>query len=91
MAVRLGLLQQRLDEVYNGSLETFENESFAESFDLVVLGDVLEHLKDAWSELKRLAGFLKLGGSVVASIPNINHWGVHRMLMRGRFTYQERR
>ena len=81
--------RQRLDEVYNCSVEAFENESYAESFDLVVLGDVLEHLEDPWSQLKRLVGFLKIGGSVVASIPNVNHWGVHHMLLRGRFTYQE--
>jgi 2-polyprenyl-3-methyl-5-hydroxy-6-metoxy-1,4-benzoquinol methylase len=53
-------------------------------FDVVLCGDVLEHLCDPWSTLRSLA---MLGGRVVLSVPNIAHWTGRRALLRGRFAY----
>lgn len=36
----------------------------------------MEHLIDPWQCLKRLKEYLKPGGSVIASIPNVNPWRV---------------
>jgi methionine biosynthesis protein MetW len=55
-------------------------------FDVVVLGDVLEHLRDPWSVLRALA---PVGDRVVASVPNVAHWTGRRALLRGRFPYAE--
>src|SRR5215211_8614384 len=59
-----------------------------ESFDVVLLGDVLEHLKDPLQTLKRLKTFLCPEGYVVASIPNVAHGSVRLSLMQGRFRYR---
>jgi methionine biosynthesis protein MetW len=55
-------------------------------FDAVLLGDVLEHLRDPWSTLRALTA---LGGRVVLSVPNMAHWTGRRALLRGRFPYAE--
>lgn len=46
------------------------------SVDLLLCLDVLEHLRDPWTTLGRLARHLKPGGVVIASIPNIAHVSV---------------
>ena len=55
-------------------------------YDVVLCGDILEHLRDPWSALRALAS---LGGLVVLSVPNIAHWTGRRALACGRFPYVE--
>ena len=56
-------------------------------FDLINCGDILEHLRDPWSMLKRLNELLNHGGHLVLSIPNAGHWSVIKELLKGRFRY----
>lgn len=58
-----------------------------ESFDVILCGDVLEHLKDPLDALRRLKSFLRPEGYVVASLPNIAHGSVRLALMQGKFPY----
>ena len=58
-------------------------------FDYIILGDVLEHLKDPWKLLKNLNLYLKSDGYILAIIPNIMHISVIREIINGSFTYQE--
>ncbi len=59
-------------------------------YEVIVCGDVLEHLVDPWSVLRWLASHLEDGGHVVASIPNIRYYKVLRdLVFRGRFTYRD--
>jgi 2-polyprenyl-3-methyl-5-hydroxy-6-metoxy-1,4-benzoquinol methylase len=64
------------------------NELDEGSFDVVVFGDVLEHLKDPLTALKRLKPSLKPEGYAVASIPNVAHGSVRLALLQGRFRYR---
>lgn len=59
-----------------------------ESFDVIIFGDVLEHLKDPLGALRRTRPLLRPEGYVVASIPNIAHASVRLALMEGRFEYR---
>jgi 2-polyprenyl-3-methyl-5-hydroxy-6-metoxy-1,4-benzoquinol methylase len=59
-----------------------------ESFDVIVFGDVLEHLKDPLQALRHFKPFVHSEGYVVASIPNIAHGSVRLALMQGRFPYR---
>jgi methionine biosynthesis protein MetW len=54
-------------------------------FDAIVLGDVLEHLRDPWSVLAWAASRLRAGGIAAISVPNAVHWTVRREIARGRF------
>ena len=79
----------RLDRVYVGDAEKMVITEPPRSFDYVVFGDVLEHLADPWTTLRRCATFLKPEGLVVASIPNINHASIFHGLLSGRFEYTD--
>jgi 2-polyprenyl-3-methyl-5-hydroxy-6-metoxy-1,4-benzoquinol methylase len=56
-------------------------------FDVVVYGDVLEHLRDPLPVLRQARRLLAAGGSVVISVPNIAHGDVRLALLSGRFEY----
>ncbi len=61
----------------------------AQSFDVAVFGDVLEHLRNPWKLLEETRQLLKPEGYVVASIPNIAHGAIRLALLQGRFDYME--
>lgn len=78
------------EKVLVGDVEEMDLESklVGETFDVIVFGDVLEHLKDPARALGRLEPFLRDGGYVVASIPNVAHGSVRLALLRGEFRYR---
>jgi SAM-dependent methyltransferase len=59
-------------------------------FDVVVLGDVLEHLRHPDATLSALAARLAPGGRVVVSVPNVAHLWIRMSLLVGRFEYADR-
>ena len=60
------------------------------SFDVVLCGDVVEHLRDPVAALARLRPLLRPGGRLVVSTPNIANWAVRLSLLGGRWRYTER-
>lgn len=61
-----------------------------EMFDVIVYGDVLEHLVDPLRVLVALNERLAPGGEVVLSIANVAHLWVRLSLLLGRFEYADR-
>jgi 2-polyprenyl-3-methyl-5-hydroxy-6-metoxy-1,4-benzoquinol methylase len=80
-----------LERIVIGDLDTIDLPAeFADSqFDVVVFGDVLEHLRDPLLLLRSVRGMLAPGGSVVISVPNIAHGDVRLSLLQGRFDYRD--
>jgi 2-polyprenyl-3-methyl-5-hydroxy-6-metoxy-1,4-benzoquinol methylase/regulator of replication initiation timing len=80
-----------LERLVIGDLETMDlADAFGDDrFDVIVFGDVLEHLRDPLPVLRRAKALLADRGSVVASIPNIAHGSVRLALLAGRFDYQD--
>ncbi len=74
-----------LTEVVVGDVERLALPWEAESFDALIMSEVLEHLCDPWSTLERLGRLVHPGGLLLASSPNIAHWKVIRELLAGRF------
>jgi 2-polyprenyl-3-methyl-5-hydroxy-6-metoxy-1,4-benzoquinol methylase len=81
--------EEHCERVIVGDVESLDlgDELDEGSFDVIVFGDVLEHLKDPLQVLRRLKPFLGPRGYVVASIPNIAHGSVRLALMQGKFQY----
>ncbi len=79
------------DRMVVGDVEELDlEETFgAERFDVVIFGDVLEHLVDPEAGLLRTASVLASNGYVVASIPNVTHGSVRLSLMAGEFRYTD--
>ncbi len=60
-----------------------------ETADCIILGDVLEHLRDPWAKLKRLAAVAKPSAQVLACIPNVQHWTIIHNLLEGKWDYAD--
>lgn len=57
-------------------------------FDYVIMGDVLEHLREPSTVLKRLYKYIKKGGHIIISMPNMKHFSVMiPLIMNDEFTY----
>jgi SAM-dependent methyltransferase len=77
--------RERLDEVVEADLEALDPEPLG-TFDVLIAGDVLEHLADPWGVLRRFAAALEPGGTAVVSLPNVRHWeSVFAIAVQGRF------
>lgn len=57
-------------------------------FDCVAMLDVLEHILDPLAALVHAHRFLKPGGALLLSVPNVGHWSVVWDLLEGKFDYQ---
>lgn len=58
-------------------------------YDYIILGDILEHLVKPYKTLENLALLLKENGSILISIPNIEHMDIIANLIDGKFNYNE--
>jgi 2-polyprenyl-3-methyl-5-hydroxy-6-metoxy-1,4-benzoquinol methylase len=69
------LARSRIDEVHVGDLNQTTLTALVgeQRFDLILLGDVLEHLVDPWTALAQARAMLSETGRIVTSLPNINH------------------
>jgi len=78
------------DIVHELDIEAASDQQLDEAFvgDCWVFGDTLEHLRDPWRLLQRIRIRLPAHGSVVACIPNVQHWSVQARLVSGQFRYE---
>lgn len=74
-----------LSDVITGNVETLDFDWQPAAFDALIMSEVLEHLVEPGQVLKNLARFIRPGGLLLASSPNISHWRVVRELIMGRF------
>ena len=81
--------EQWAEQVVVGNIDEGEVWNYVkdEAFDVVVLGDVLEHLRDPLGSLRQAVRKIKPTGYVVTSLPNIAHGDVRIALLQGRFRY----
>lgn len=81
--------RQVLDDVLVGGAQQQPPASWPAP-DCVIFADVLEHLADPWTVLRRWRQRLAPGGVVVASVPNVAHHSVTLdLLLRGRWDYAD--
>ena len=76
--------------VYQVNLEHLDNIDLQDQYDVVVMADVLEHLKDSEYVLSRVKTYLKTGGLLIVSLPNVANIYVRLNLLFGRFPYHTR-
>lgn len=79
-------------EVINTNIE--ENDAFLSEYagkiDVLLLLDILEHLRDPWAMLERLEVLLSSSGIVIASIPNVRNLKVILpLIFIGRWSYSD--
>lgn len=78
-------------EIHVGDLDAIELRELLPSgtFDTIIFGDVLEHLRDPIRILRDARYLLREGGYVIASVPNIAHAAIRLALLDGQFRYTE--
>jgi len=59
-------------------------------YDIVVAGDVLEHVAWPLETLRQISAVLRPGGQVLVSVPNFAHWYPRTRVMFGMFGYDRR-
>jgi 2-polyprenyl-3-methyl-5-hydroxy-6-metoxy-1,4-benzoquinol methylase len=61
---------------------------YHDCFDVVICGDVLEHLKEPEKVVKEIYRWLKPGGLIVCCVPNIRYWRISRnLILKGDWEY----
>ena len=81
-----------LDNVIHGDITDIEIEKLPinkNEIDVLVFGDVLEHLNDPEGVIRRLLPLIKRSGILLACIPNVQHWSVIVNLLSGRWPQEK--
>ncbi|MFZ0933609.1 MAG: class I SAM-dependent methyltransferase [Bryobacteraceae bacterium] len=84
------LARERCDSLQEADLDDLPLLPYPQShFDVLVFGDVLEHLKNPERALVHLLRYLVPDGIAVISIPNFAYLGVRLRVLLGRFRYTD--
>ena len=79
-----------LTNTIKGNVETIELNFEKNYFDVIVMGDVVEHLISPIDTINKLMPFLKIGGNVHITVPNVKHWSViSYLIFKDEWDYKE--
>lgn len=87
------LAEENFDKIIVGDIESVDVASKIprQLFDYILLGDVLEHLREPWTVLNSLCNSLKPDGKIIFSVPNIRHVDVFiHIFIKGYWPYNDR-
>jgi SAM-dependent methyltransferase len=80
------LARERIDSAHCGDVRQVVP-ALRESFDVIVGGDVIEHLDEPWSFLAELRRLCRADGMLLLSVPNVANAAIVSDLLHGRFDY----
>ena len=83
-------VRERLDDFVVADLIDGDLDAVSGEYDVIVFGDVLEHLRTPERLLANSTRLLAPGGSVIASVPNFAHWYPRIRSALGLFDYDQR-
>lgn len=87
---RAKIAKEILDDVVIGNIEGLKTLSCPENFfDVIVFADVLEHLIMPDVVLANFKKYLKEGGIIIISVPNIARIDIRVKLLLGKFNYAQ--
>lgn len=81
--------KSKLDKALVCNIETDKLPFKNKFFDIIICGDVLEHLFDPELSLIKLKRYLKDDGYIILSVPNVANIEIRWNLLRGKFDYQK--
>lgn len=89
------IARDRLSQVFVGdveradSLAEYDRWANGRQADLLVFGDVLEHLRDPWSFVRAFRERVRKGGTCIACIPNVSNWSLLLGQLKGEWKYAD--
>jgi len=84
------LERERLDAFVEADLDQALPDQIIGPFDVVLLADVLEHVREPGSLLGQVRHLLAPDGWVIVSVPNFSHWYPRLRVAVGYFDYDRR-
>jgi methionine biosynthesis protein MetW len=81
---------QRLDRLIIADLEKSLPVNAGTEYDVVVAGDILEHVRAPERLLEEMRRVVRPGGTAVVSVPNFGHWYARARVALGLFDYDTR-
>ena len=86
---KASIAASRIDRVITADAASLEGQLSPGYFDCIIFADVLEHLKDPCGLLKWYKRYLKKGGSMVISVPNVRNLKVlFELIFAGEWEYR---
>lgn len=82
-------LGKHMADIIVGDVETLELPYGEQTFDYIICGDVLEHLRDPEKVVAQLKRYLCANGKLIACIPNLANITVITPLLHGTFEYKD--
>jgi 2-polyprenyl-3-methyl-5-hydroxy-6-metoxy-1,4-benzoquinol methylase len=86
-ASSLEMAQRRLDQVWLTDLDVVDARAFEDGYDCVVIGDVLEHLKQPERLLATVRTRVTADARLVCSIPNMTNISIIERMLIGDLSY----
>ncbi len=85
------LAERYCDSVFVADIESVDEMFLRDTLagDCWIFGDALEHLKNPWALLSKIRKNIPDHGSIVACIPNAQHWSIQARLSCGDFRYED--
>jgi SAM-dependent methyltransferase len=83
---------QRVGRVLNADIvnaDSVHQVIGSDQFDVLIFADVLEHLPWPQIVLREYMRYLRPGGTVIVSLPNVGLWAVRLSMLAGRFEYAD--
>lgn len=81
--------RRKCEEMLNIDIESTELPWEAGAFDCIVLGNVLEHMREPAKILGSLKKYLSGSGFLIYSVPSIVNWHSRFTILSGKFEYAE--
>ena len=79
-----------IDRFQIANIEIDRIDAQEEYFDVIICADVLEHLSDPWTVVNEISKYLKKGGRLIVSIPNLREFKtLSRLVFYGDFRYEK--
>jgi methionine biosynthesis protein MetW len=74
--------------VHVGDVESMDLAAYRKYFDVIICGDVLEHLREPSAVLQDLHRCLRDDGLIVCCVPNVRYWRVWKdLVFQGKWEY----
>lgn len=83
-------VRDRTDAFYQADLTQGIPAEVGTGYDVVIAGDIIEHLPRPKETLREILRVLRPGGELLLSVPNFGHWYPRARVMFGLFGYDRR-
>ena len=78
---------EHFGQVFQADMLTIDKPELLDKFDYIFMGDVLEHIVDTDGALAKVYSWLKKGGQLIVSVPNIANISIITNLLMGKWHY----